>query len=52
MRLWTNETWRTCKDGERRAKLKVKRDEASGKDYFDVLVGKAGSWRTLTLALL
>jgi hypothetical protein len=42
MRLWTNETWQEYNGEQRWAKLRVRRDDATGEDYFDVLVGKVG----------
>jgi hypothetical protein len=42
MRLWTDKTWRKCKGKRRWATLRVKRDGASGEDYFDVLLGRVG----------
>ena len=40
MKLWTDESWQEYKGDLHWAKLKVKRDTATGEDYFDILVGK------------
>jgi hypothetical protein len=42
MQFWTSETWMKYEDEGRWAKLRVKNDNASGEDYFDILIGKAG----------
>jgi hypothetical protein len=42
MKFWTHETFVSYKDDGYWAKLRVKRDERRGEDYFDILIGKNG----------
>ncbi len=42
MRFWTTTTYINYRGEERWAKLRVKTYEATGEDYFDILIGKHG----------
>ncbi|MGI9103492.1 MAG: hypothetical protein ACR2IF_13730 [Terriglobales bacterium] len=42
LKLWTHKTLMEYRGEQRWAKLRVKTDDASGEDYFDILVGKNG----------